>query len=392
MAAPEPGVRDVGRRVLAIALLVAGACGGATAHASKASPSPSGSPSATVTVLPTATPTGPTDLPVTPVGFICRLPVITLTYGPESNTYQGGFINFPSGAYAADANGVINFKSGFFVTQQAPELIGGPDRLTPPFFDAAAGRWVPSSAGETAPDGSTYAYAAGAGGGGSLIHVVDVRHGSEKTYSVSSAIASPVGAQVEDDDGAAVFFAVNVVEGFPRGVWRLDLGTGTMKQLSQVANVMAVHGGYAWAGAVDPHDPTPPQSAGPLRFDSIVQVNLSNGAQTTWFYTPGRSVTLLGLVTNGLPVLNIGDAPDYPAVGGEVRFLDHPSTGAEDSGQLISGNGLSLLQPQGDGDRTWLAGDGGIYLYTQAAGLQRVFAGPGNPKNGGKISPAGACR
>ncbi|HET7465246.1 MAG TPA: hypothetical protein VFL29_01155 [Candidatus Dormibacteraeota bacterium] len=355
---------------------------------------PSTSPSAGVTVLPSASPSSSPAPPVMHVAFTCRLPVITLTYGAESNTYQGGFISFPSGAYAADPKGVITFKSGFFVTQQTPALIGGPDELTPPFFDVAAGRWVPSSAGETAPDGSSYAYAntSDPSTGAAIIHVVNVRSGTEKTFHVAIPIVAASGIEVVDYDGAGVYFVANQIDSRPTGVWRLDVATGKVAALAQTGNVLAVRGGYAWVGALDPHDSNPPQAGSRPLFDSIAQVNLSNGAQTTWFHTPGRSETLLGLVTNGNPVLNISDAPDYPVNGGEVRLLDHPSSGAEDSGQLVSGSGMSLSQPQGDGDRTWFAGDGGIYLYTQAAGLQRVFSGPANPKTGGMISPAGFCR
>lgn len=395
MAAPKPGIRHVDRHLLAIVVLVATACGSSTAHASKVSPSPSASPGATVTVLPTATPAGPTDLPVTPVGFACRLPVITLTYGPESNTYQGGFVTFPAGTYQADPTGVIDFKSGFFVTQQTPALIGEPDQLTPPFFDAAAGRWVPSSAGETAPDGSSYAYAntPDPAAGAAIIHVVDVRSGTDKTYRVALPVASATGISVMDDDGSGVYFVVDQIDQLPIGVWRLDLGTGSVTAMAQVGNVMAVRDGNAWAASVDPRDPTPPQAGvgPPFRFDTIYEVNLVSHIPTSWYYTQGRSDVLLGFASGDRPIIAVSAAPSLDST--EIRLIDHPNTsGGEDNGELVSGPGLSLGNPQADGDRTWLAGDGGIYLYTQAAGLQRVFAGPGNPKNGGMISPAGLCR
>ena len=119
---------------------------------------------------------------------------------------------------------------------------------------------------------------------------------------------------------AACTSSVTQVESYPTGVWRLDAQTGKVTALARVANVMAVSEGYAWGGAVDPHDSSPPKvPASRELFDSIVQVNLSNGAQTTWFYSPGRSETLLG-VASGRPVLNIGDGPDFLPFGGEVRL------------------------------------------------------------------------
>ncbi len=383
---------------LVMLLLVAG-CSSSSGHpaAKHITTSPSASPSV-APVTPSPTPNGPAAaLPISSVSFSCRLPVTTLTYGAESMTYQGGYIDFPSGVYVADPSGTMNFNHGTFVTQQAPVLYGSPDGLTPPFFDAAAGRWVPVSADEAAPDGLSYASvtASDPSSGTATISVVDVRLGTQKSYHV--AIPDRPGAQgiqVMDYDGAGVYFVVDLHENHPAGIWRLDLATGAVAKVAAVDNVLAVRNGYAWAGAIDPHDPTPPRTPaiGTL-FDTINAVNLASHVQTTWYYTQGRSDYLFGFASGDRPIVGVSPGPDFSGEDTELRLIDHPNTSAEDNGELVSPPGLSLASPQADGDRTWFSGTGGIYLYTSAGGLQRVFAGGDNPKlSGGQIEPAGFCR
>lgn len=383
---------------LVMLLLVAG-CSSSSGHpaAKHITTSPSPSPSV-APITPSPTPNGPAAaLPISSVSFSCRLPVTTLTYGAESMTYQGGYIDFPSGVYVADSSGTMNFNHGTFVTQQAPVLYGSPDGLTPPFFDAAAGRWLPVSADEAAPDGLSYASvtASDPSSGTATISVVDVRLGTQRSYHV--AIPDRPGAQgirVMDDDGAGVYFVVGQIDQTAAaGVWRLDLATGKVSPLAQVANVVAVRAGYAWAGLVDPHDPTPPKLGGISLFDTIVAVNLRTGALTNWYYTLGRSTVLIGFASGDRPIASVSSAPDFIAQNGETRLIDQPNTSAEDNGELVSPPGLRMASPQADGDRTWFSGTGGIYLYTSAGGLQRVFAGGDNPKlSGGQIEPAGFCR
>jgi len=398
MAAPEPGLRVVTGRLLAAALLVVTAgCSSSTGHASTPTTSRSATPSATVTVLPTATPGGTTDLPVTQVGFTCNLPVVVMAGGGDFASYTGGFISFPAGTYAQDPNGLITTGSSpqEVATKAAPVLTGVPQD-GPTFYDSGIHRWVPVSAAQSSADGSSYAYATtGASSSeGATFHIVNASTATQKTFTVAVPnVGASNGVQVMEYDGSGVYFVVTQLEAYPVGVWRLDARTGKVTALARVANVMAVRGGYAWGGAVDPHDPTPPRvPASRVLFDSIVQESLSSGAQTAWFYSPGRSETLLGLAS-GRPVINIGDGPDFPLFGGEVRLLDHPSSGAEDSGQLVYGGGVALSDPQADGERVWFGSDRGIYLYPADGTLQKVYAvAPSQAGSITKIAPAGVCR
>ena len=384
-------------RLLAVALVASAACSSSSAHASTHSASPSATPSATVTVLPTATPGGTTDLPVTQVGFTCRLPAVVTTGGGDFVSYEGGFINFPAGTFGQDPNGLITTGSSQQeVETRATPVLRGVPQDGPTFYDAAVHRWVPVSAAQSSPDGSSYAYVTtgASSSDGATFHIVNASSAAQKTWTVAVPnVGAANGVQVMDYDGSGVYFVVTQVEAYPVGVWRLDAHTGQVAALARVGNVMAVRGGYAWTGRVDPLDPSPPSvPASRFLFNSTAQINLSNGAQTVWFYSPGRSQTLLGLAA-GRPVINIGDAPDFPPLGGEIRLLDHASSGAEDTGQLVYGSGLALTDPQGDGDRVWFGSDRGIYLYTAGGGLQKVYAFSGSQVGSiTAIAAAGFCR
>ena len=386
------------RQLVATLALLAVGCSSSAPHA-QASPSHS-SAAASSTPAASASP-GPSNSPapgqpVARVAFSCRLPVVTFTTGGDGISYQGGFITFPSGAYADDPKGLIVsvYPQGGFVTRQAPVLHGEFGDLQSPFFDAVAGRWVPSGAGQASPDGSSYAYTTAPDIDNIVIHVADVAKGTEKTFPVAlpSDIGAAVGIQVMDYDGAGVYFVVDQFEQYPIGVWRLDMATGKVTALARTGAVMAVRGGYAWGGDVDPHDPNPPRvPASRTLFDSIGRVNLTTGAQSEWYYTPGRSETLLGMSPAGWPIVNVSDAPDYAASGGEVRLLPEPHTDGESNGELVS-IGVAISNPETDGDRYWFGSDNGVYLYTSAGGLQKVFAFTPEPTTAKTMSPAGFCR
>ena len=314
--------------------------------------------------MPTISPA--TDLPVTSAGLSCRLPVVRSTQGGDYASLQGGFITFPQGTFAADPAGVIEseYLQQDFVTIAKPVLHGGGAS----FYDAAMKRWIPSSPAQTSPDGTSYAYAiSGASSSDpTIVHVVDVARATEHLYSLTSfAPGAAVGIHVVDNDGTAVYLVSDQFEGFPIGVWRLDLASGLVRQLKQVSGVMLVRNGYAWVGRIDPRDPAPPR---PPRsgqyFDAIARVDLNTGSEVTWFYRPGQAVALRGLDSNARPIVNIAPAPAYDFNQGSFRLLGAP-------GEL--GNEIShdrwFNDPQADSGRIWLGNDQGIYLFTATAGL-----------------------
>ncbi len=310
-------------------------------------------------------------------------------------TFQGGFLTFPGGTFAPDPRGKIVGVIGLdaLKTAQSPILTGRME-TGPPFYDAALNRWIPAGAGQSSADGAAYAYSTigDSISAGATIHVVSVASGTERTFKIAIPdVGAAAGLGVEDFDGSGVYFGVEQVENYPAGVWRLDLGSGNITALAQVANVFAVRDGYAWIGYVDPHDPNPPSAPASVHFfDSLVQVKLTTGARTTWFYRPGVAVTLFALDGQGRPVVYIDDGPDpmQPATT-ELRRLTEPLSGGEDNGELISSGQVLIDHPQPDGDRIWFGNERGIYLYALDRGLLKVYA---HAAPGQVLFPAGFCR
>ncbi len=252
-------------------------------------------------------------------------------------------------------------------------------------------RWLPVGSGQTSPDGSSYAYSVSgeSSSDSTQVHVVTVATGADHVLTVNPPLqGAAVGWAVGDYDGRYVYLLGEQVENFPGGVWRLNATTGSIDQVSQVPEILLLQGGYAWVGTVNPADPSPPLPPRSGRgFDSIVQVNLSTGARTTWIYRTGDDISLVGLDHAGHPIVSIAPGPDYDVSHGTELLVTTPGG----AGTQISSGALSLFQMQPDVGRIWFGTGAGIYMWTAAAGVQKMFAFPGSPTNGQSIMPAGHC-
>jgi hypothetical protein len=291
------------------------------------------------------------------------------TEGTDPVTFQGGFIAFPSATFSPDPHGGIRSlpDSTTLTTDQSPALTGtqGGPLTGLPFYDGAAG---------------------------ATVHVVTVATGAERAFSVSAnSVGAQTGVALLDYDGRSVYLAGEQMESYPMGVFRLDLGTGKVSRMSQVDNIFAVRDGSAWIGSVDPHDPSPPTAPASVHlYDTLVQVNLTTGAQTTWFYRPGVSVSLLDVDASGRPIVTVNDGPDFLSIAQvELRRLSDPLSGGEDNGELIYAGQLPFLSVQADGDRIWFGDDRGIYVYTPSSGLGKAYSI--TPRPNVTVFPAGFC-
>jgi hypothetical protein len=346
-----------------------------------------------------------TDMPLSTASFACRLPVTQSTAGGDYATFTGGFVTFPAATLQSDPTGGMHsrYTEGGFATDQAPILYGSP-QAGPPFYDAAQHRWVPASAPQSTADGAFYAYGSGlaltkeeAG-----IHVVDVAHATEKTFTSTALGVGPTKAfLVADFDASGVYFQIMQSDGSMKGGVRLlNPTTGDVRALAQVTSVMSVRGGFAWVGRVNPSDTSPPHGvASRDLYNSIVRVDLRNGSETAWYYKPGHSVVLRGLDSQDRPVVSVATGPDYPIDTSEIRLIDTPGG----SGTLVYDGGghsgtwspeaLWITGPQADGDRLWFGSSRGLFLYAPAGGFRKVFAlGTPSPGVDTAILPAGFCR
>ena len=380
--------------IAALAGLAIAACSQPPAAA--VSPSASPAPSGQSVPGGQASPSPVTDLPLSAASFSCRLPVVAYAAGGDSASYRGGFITFPQAGYQSDPAGAITNEdlAGGFVTAAAP-VLHGTLQTGSPFYDLARKRWVPAGAGQSSPDGSSYAYGVLNGsnpGAPFAIHVVSVATGVDRVFNIPTTpdFGGAIGASVGDFDGASVYFSSRQQMGPPLGVWGLDLASGAVHELSKELSVAAIGAGYVWLNRIDSRDPEGPLTgrSGP-RSNSVVRVDLASGQETVWYFAAGHQVFLQGVDRLGAPI--ISDAPPPGFTHQAIRLVSKP----ESSGIAIydGGGGLWLTSPQSDiQGRLWLGSDRGIYVWTPAVGLQKVYSYDSYPMSEAhSILPSGLC-
>jgi len=299
--------------------------------------------------------------------------------------FTGGFISFPSATYQADPNGVLSGSPDNTYTTKASPVLHGSGGW--PFYDLAMRRWLPAGPGQTSPDGRSYAYIVPAAPSSkpTAVHVVQVATGSDHVISIGLP-PGVVGWQLEDFSGSAVFLAGQRGDPFPAGVWRRDVASGSLHELTPVGHVLVVQNGTAWIGFNNPADPSPPVLQIGEAFDSIAAVNLSTGAQTTWMYEPGMSVQVLAVDEFGRLVAGVEAPPDFTATS--IVFDQTPGS----LGDVVTANGTGLFLVEPDRGQLWFGSERGIYFWTSVTGFKKVYAiqeettGPGQA-----IVPAGHC-
>lgn len=340
-------------------------------------------PSPMVSPTPTSPPVVAGDLPLTTVDFSCRLPVTKYSGGGDNTFYSIGFIAFPTATFSPDPNDGIHSRHAQqdYATDAAPTL-SGTAQGGPPTYDLAQHRWLPVSSAQLTADGGSYAYSHGLPNSTQIqVNVVNVATATEKVFDVSQ----PERAQVVDFGPAGVYLLLpSALGGAGEGVWLLNPASGAVQRLRVEQQVMAVRDGYAWVGRIDPRNPPPQPPEGTVA-NSIVRVDLQSGAETAWYYRPGASLWLYGFNSRGKPVIGVGG----PAHGvGEIRLVEQPGS----QGVQVYSGGMPLSGPQGDGDRLWFSSATGIYLYTPARGLRKVFAFSADANRADRFEPAGFCR
>lgn len=323
-----------------------------------------------------ASPTLAGDLPVTRVDFSCRLPVVTQNFDVQP-ALLGGFLTFPAGQWADDPNGRMVVRGNGYATTLSPVLSGDGGG----FYDRAAKRWVPVSPAVTVADGSAYAYVTS--NGSFVAHIVDVSSGNVRSFQLPSLDRPAV---VDFGTRGVYLYSPSAIGGPGEGVWLLNPTTGSVTQVAPVHRVWAVRDGKAWVARFNPRDKTkwPPVEIQPA--NSLAQVDLATGAETEWFYRAGAYPWMVGLAS-GRPLISVGNMSGQS----EIRLIDQPGS----DGKLIYSGSLVFdgyfQHYQGDGDRIWLGGEGGIYLYRPDRGLQKVFAYDAKSGSGRDIHPGGMC-
>jgi hypothetical protein len=339
--------------VLGILMTMSCSQAGQPAAVKSATPPAVASTAASTAASPVASPSPtafPGDLPLSQVAFSCRLPIYLQTgyEGSVDFSRKGAFITFPAATMTIDPIGT-----------------GGG------YFDRAFNRWLPVTRTAVSPDGAHYAYV-------DMVqfelHVLDVVSGKERTFPLAA-----IGANYVFDYAAEGIYMTFGFEGL-HGLWLVNPVTGSSHQVPGITTPQASGGaGVVWNAEVNPADPNPintASSAGILP-DQITRVDLKSGSSKPWLYRPGVGLGVIALDFQGSPLIAVvrkwGDLT--------AELLIAPDSGSQRSiyNGPLSG---SIAGGIADSHGVWFGSDHGIYLYSDAGGLQKVSNQAGYPANG----------
>jgi hypothetical protein len=139
----------------------------------------------------------------------------------------------------------------------------------------------------------------------------------------------------------------------------LDPQSGTERLVTSEKVVAAVGNGKAWLMQLT-------SSQVGSNADTLVELDLATGSNTVWVHRATPTVSLLGLTSDGLPVVSIGSEG--------VSLLHSP--GVE---ERISSGSRWLAFPIDDAHGIWFMSYDGVYLFSHGAGLRQVETSSGYP-------------
>jgi hypothetical protein len=302
-----------------------------------------------------------------PAALNCRLPVgLTATTGET----KPAFIQFPQ------ATLTMTTTPAFSPTQ----LWGN----GAPAYDQAMEAWLPVPPAYVSPDGTRYAYADADWSAGipttTRVHVVDVRTGHDR-------VALDKGAY---DVVAFTANGVFLVHHLPQtdasdGLWQLNPDTGALQKLTTAGTEWYTIGtDAAWSGELVPGDRTP----GKIQADRLIRLDLRTGVVAPWFYRPNQQITVLGLDSQGRPLVELGSETKT-----ELWLATSPdaATLIASGGGWGSADDASLSWPVvADSHGVWSRSSKGISLYRPGAGrVELVYRG--QPGAAGMVI-SGGCR
>jgi hypothetical protein len=155
------------------------------------------------------------------------------------------------------------------------------------------------------------------------------------------------------------------------GLWELNPTTGSVQKLAGTSATMAYQDGGLWYAT-----PRPTYEQGP---DTVSKLELASEKATTWFHRNGGNLSVEGL-----------DAQSHPVIANYLQGVTaHPfaelwlvaSPGVET--KLFTGEVYDKEFVLADQHGLWFGAAGGLYLYSQGNGLQRV--------SDRAVVPAGNC-
>jgi hypothetical protein len=290
----------------------------------------------------------------------CTLPVYNWGGVTNGGNYsiigQYGFLDVASGKFEANT---IAFSTGS--------------------YDWPYQRWLPVSMAQVLPDGSAYAYEKELTDSFE-IYVVQVASGAEKmVYHMPYDNAYQILAF--QPEGVYVYPIMHR-SGLPSGLWLLDPSKSALKPLptSMDGSWQLVSGGAAWGGP------------GGMAGDSLVRLDLTTGALTTWFQHTvqgaafegyGYGVSVIGFDVSGRPLVEVYppfdlQASPEPKPQPEVWLVSSPGQATRVLGLPVPQQGVATGVSDSHG--MWVEGRDGVYLYANG-GFRKVAPLPALPEN-----------
>jgi hypothetical protein len=298
----------------------------------------------------------PFDLPLTAIGFSCRLPIST----PDG---QGAFITFPGTKVSFDfsARGLLS-RGGAY-------------------YDRAFSRWLPVSRQAVSPDGKHYAYTEPGPDQTKQpkIHVVDVATGADRGF-ITLSQEWFMAYQVLDYSIEGIYL-FQIYESPEFGLWLLNPSTGAMARVAELDYIEGAGGTKIfWLGTVNPNDS---HNIGTMFAiaDQIDRYNLVDGTRVPWLYQPGKGIQMLAVDATGHPIVEVINTFVAEDLAVRLMLLLSPT----EQRTIITAPARflgSFEQPIADSHGVWFGSSQGIYLYSDANGLQKVSHQPGFPANG----------
>lgn len=288
-----------------------------------------------------------------PSSLSCRLPISIVDV--NGSLKGGAFVSYPSGKVTLDPKGA-----------------GGG------YYDRAFSKWLPVNRNSVSSDGTRYAYTErkvpGTLGRQRLL-VVDVPSGNDKLYELGQA----------DDTSAyvivvfapeGIWLSYSGYEGPGGGLFLLDLATGALKDVGGpvlILEPVAGGSGVFWFTDPGPNPQYVSKGMGYILLDRVQRLTISDGKTETWFSKPGSDLQILGTDLAGHPILSSSPSTGN---GNDVWLVSSPTQAK------VIGLPQGYNQLIADSHGVWFGGRQGIYLYSDAGGLQKVSNQPGYPANG----------
>jgi hypothetical protein len=301
----------------------------------------------------------PGDLPLSRLSFSCRLPIVI---PPPADGHvhpsTNAFLAFPSTSVTIDPTGNGGFS-----------------------FDRAFSRWLPVGREAVSPDGTHYAFGdLGQQQDQFVIHVVDVASGQDRTFPINTGAAGFSVQPVVFDYSAEGIYLAQAFEGPVPGLWLFDPATGSIRQVTKVSVEVNAGRGIFWFDDLNPADPNPVKSIMRILPDQIWRLELSSGHQVIWLDRPGTGVHVIGIDTHDRPLISaIHDGRNILDPTAELLLsLDDAKQRSIYKGAIAASLSGGITDEHG----VWFGSPQGIYLYSDADGLQKVSNQPGSPANG----------